>query len=199
MGTFVWEPWRGHFVWGVRSGNFVLELPLVAFGVETSFGNFRSETVVWDPSFVNLRSDFRLTVFTWEIASGTPGYPEGYPQQWVLWMGIIIKWGGERSLRHALTNSPRPPGQVKAVQKIATPHPQISTDCAHSPVFQRQPSTSTSPTTDRTTRKRNHFGNGFWDVGQPVGAGLVLVGVGWGCGWLWVTVMVMGMKRGWGW
>jgi len=86
-------------------------------------------------------------------------------------------------LRHALTNSPRPPGQVKAVQKIATPHPQISTDCAHSPVFQRQPSTSTSPTTDRTTRKGHHFGNGFGDVGQPVGAGLVLVGVGWGWGW----------------
>jgi hypothetical protein len=79
LGTFVWEPWRGHFVWGVRSGNFVLELPLVAFGVETSFGNFRSETVVWEPSFVNLRSDFRLTVCTWEMASGTPGYPEGYP------------------------------------------------------------------------------------------------------------------------
>jgi hypothetical protein len=82
-------------------------------------------------------------------------------------------------LRHALTNSPRPPGQVKAVQRIAPP-PQVSTDCAHPPVFQ----ISTSPTTDRTTRKGNHFGNGFGDVGQPVGAGLVRVGVSWGWGWV---------------
>ena len=59
LGTFVWEPLIGNlgegiFVWGVRSGNFVLELPLAAFGVESSFGNSRSETVVWEPSFVNL-------------------------------------------------------------------------------------------------------------------------------------------------
>ena len=86
-------------------------------------------------------------------------------------------------LRHALTNSPRPPGQVKAVQNF--PPPKVPPQTVPTPpVFQRQPSTSTSPTTDRTTRKGNHFGNGFGDVGQPVGAGLVRVGVSWGWGWV---------------
>jgi hypothetical protein len=94
---------------------------------------------------------------------------------------------------HALTNSlhaptrsyqlPPPPWASEGRTKNRPP-PQVSTDCAHPPVFQRQPSTSTSPTTDRTTRNGNHFGNGFGDVGQPVGAGLVRVGVSWGWGWV---------------
>jgi hypothetical protein len=108
-------------------------------------------------------------------------------------MGIIIKWGGEVLLPtppdHALTNSlhaptrsyqlPPPPWASEGRTKNRPP-PQVSTDCAHPPVFQ----ISTSPTTDRTTRKGNHFGNGFGDVGQPVGAGLVRVGVSWGWGWV---------------
>ena len=75
--TFVREPWRGHFRLGSALWELteVLELPLVAFGVDISFGNLRSETVVREPSRVELRlgtfvNNLHLASFVWRPSPG---------------------------------------------------------------------------------------------------------------------------------